>query len=178
MAKIESRENLLRKITSARHSLLLIMIFTVINMVMALLDSGSYFLFSISVPYYMTLLGMLMDYGTVGTYAITGTVIGAVILVVYLLCWLLSKKKTGWLTVAFVLMIVDTAALALFTFTLYENPAANLFDFLLHAWMLWDLFKGFTAGSKLKKLPAEAEDALDMSSFYGTVTDGSDNVDL
>ena len=178
MAKTESRENLLRKITSARHSLLLIMIFTVVNMVLTLLDAGTYFLFSLSVPYYLSALGMLMDAGAVGTFAITGTVIGIIILAVYLLCWLKSKKKTGWLTAAFVLMILDTAALALFTFTLYENPAVKLMDFLLHAWMLWDLFKGSSAGKKLKKLPAEDPEDVDLSSFYGSVTDGSDNVDL
>lgn len=177
MAKIQSKENLLRRMASARHSLLLIMIFTVVNMVMAVLDANTYFLFSLSVPYYLSALGILMDGGAVGTFAVTGLVIGAAILVVYLLCWLLSKKKQGWLTAALVLMVLDTAALALFTFTLFDNPAVNLVDFLLHGWMIWDLVKGVSAAGKLKKLPAEAEQELDLNDFQGTIPDLGENSD-
>jgi len=160
----ESRESLSRKVVSGRYSLMLILIFTVVNLAMVLLDADTYMLFSISVPYYLTMLGKGLDNGFVdgawdmnGTFTITGLVIAMVILVIYLLCWLLSKKRSGWLTAALVLIILDTAALALFTFALYDNPAVNLMDFLLHAWMIWDLARGIGAASKLKKLPKEAE---------------------
>ena len=181
MAKVESRENLLRKIGSARISMLLIMVFTVINMVMVAMNADSYFLFSISVPYYLSALGMLMDAGTMGTYTVTGLIIGAVILAVYLLCWILSRKKAGWLTAALVLMLLDTAALVLFTFALYEDPTANLMDFIFRAWILWKLFKGSSATRKLKKLPADDPAELDLADFQGSIpelSEISDDINL
>ena len=181
MAKIETKENLNRKIASARSSLLVMMIFTVVNMVMAVMDAGTYFLFSLSVPYYLTMLGMYMEGGIVGTYTVTGMVIGGAILVVFLLCWLLSKKKTGWLTVATVLMVLDSLALAVFSFALYENPAVNFMDFLFHFWILVTLSQAILAARKLKKLPAENTEDIDLSSFYGTANtlgNDSDHMDF
>lgn len=170
----ESRDSLARKAASARHSLLLFMIFTVVNIIMVMLDTGSYFLFSISVPYYLVMMGKGLDNGFIdgawdvnGTYTITGLIIAAIILVVYLLCWLLSKKRSGWLTVTLILIILDTVALALLTFALYENPATNLMDFLFHAWMIWDIARGTRSAAKLKKLPAEEE--LTQEDIYAAI---------
>ena len=56
-----SREYLENKMKSARHSLLLVLIFTVVNLVLLLADGNTYFLFSASVPYYLTAFGMGMD---------------------------------------------------------------------------------------------------------------------
>lgn len=46
-----SPEYLLKQIAGGRYSLLLILIFTVVNLVLLLVDSDRYFLFSASVPY-------------------------------------------------------------------------------------------------------------------------------
>ena len=159
-----SRENLLRSIAGGRSSLLMILIFTVVNLVFLVLDVDRYFLFSASVPYYLTMLGKGIDNGFVdgpwdvnGTYTVTGLVISVVVLALYLLCWLLSKKKSGWLTAALVLFILDTAALAVFTFTLYDNPMVNLVDFILHGWAIFELGKAVKSASRLKKMPAQME---------------------
>ena len=60
---------------------------------------NTYFLFSASVPYYLVFVGMGIENGFVdgawnvkGTLTYTGLVIALVIVAVYLLCWLLSKK--------------------------------------------------------------------------------------
>ena len=47
-----SREYLLRQVANGRYSLLLIVILTVVNLIMTILDTNTYFLFSASVPYY------------------------------------------------------------------------------------------------------------------------------
>ena len=90
--KQTSRENLMRQAASGRSSLLLVLIFSVVNIVMVLLDTNTYFLFSASVHYYLTMLGKGMDNGFVnspwdvnGTYTITALVISAIILAVFLL---------------------------------------------------------------------------------------------
>ena len=157
-----SREYLQNQFSGGRSSLLAVLIFTVVNLVMVLLDTGTQFLFSASVPYYLTFLGKAIDnnfsYGdwdVNGTFTITGLVIGVVVLVVYLLCWLLSKKRGGWLTAALVLFILDTVALLIFTVTLLEDPSANIMDFVFHGVIIWQLIMAVRANGKLKRLPPE-----------------------
>ena len=158
-----SREYLLRQVANGRYSLLLIVILTVVNLVMTILDTGRYFLFSASVPYELVSLGMAFDNGFTdgawnvrGTLTYTGLVIALVIVAVYLLCWLLSKKRAGWLTAALVLFIIDTVALVVVAFALYDNPASQLVDLLLHVWAIVELVQGVRGSKKLKALsPAE-----------------------
>ena len=158
-----SQQYLSGKLASGRHSLLLILLFTVVNLVMVLLDSGTYFLFSASVPYYLTLFfkGIDNDFAEGpwpenGTFTIIALVISGVILLLFLLCWLLSKRRCGWLTVALVLFVVDTLALAWCTFYLVGDPAGNIVDFVFHFWAIWELFTAVRCGKKLKALPPQA----------------------
>ena len=58
-----SREYLLRQVANGRYSLLLIVILTVVNLIMTILDTNTYFLFSASVPYYLVFVGMGIENG-------------------------------------------------------------------------------------------------------------------
>ena len=155
---------LMSQINGGRYSLLLILIFTVVNLLMVLLDTDRYFLFSASVPYYLTLFGKAMDNGfsdgawdVTGTYTITALVVSLVILALYFLCWLLSRKRTGWMTGALALFVLDTVALVLFSYVLYGSPMVNVMDILLHGWALWELFRAVRCNKKLKEMPIPEE---------------------
>ena len=167
MAKAQVDKNspqyLTSKVASARYSLLLILIFTAVNLVMLLLDSGYYFLFSASVPYYLTGICFVFDGGSLGTFTVIALVLSLVILGAYLLCWLLSKKKTGWFIVALVMFIVDT--LGLIGFCVLAEDFSGIVDFVFHAWVIWSLVGGISAGSKLKQLAA----AEAQSQYYTPV---------
>ena len=140
------REMLQKKYDSARSNLLLAMILTVVNIVMLLAENGYMLLFSISVPYYVAVFGYLMG-------MLEGSiVIAAVILVVYFLCWLLSKNKSGWLLAAAILFTVDTLALAAL-YVLAED-FSGILDAVIHIIVLYYLYAGVGAGKKLKLLPA------------------------
>lgn len=159
----DSREYQLQQISGGRGTLLAILVLTLINLVMVVLDQGSYFLFSASVPYYLTMISKGIDNGFAngawpenGPMTITALVISAVILAVYLLCWLLSKKRAGWLTAAMVLFLADTVALVLISFTVLDSPLSSLLDFLIHLWACWLLIRSFRAARKLKAMPEEA----------------------
>jgi hypothetical protein len=153
-----SREYLEKKVASARHSLLLVLIFTVINLVMLLVDSNSYFLFSASVPYYLTAFGLGMDMGMgtsgIGVFTTTALVISVVILVMYLVCWLLTKKRPAWYVVAAVLFALDTVVLVLVALG-FDAIADSVMDFVFHAWVIIELFQAVSANKKLKNLPPE-----------------------
>ena len=59
--QIPERARLEQRYRSARGSLLLAIIFTVINMGLLITKQFSYFLFSAYVPYFLTDLGMMMS---------------------------------------------------------------------------------------------------------------------
>lgn len=153
-------EYLLKQVAGARSSLLLLLILTVVNLVMLLSDSGRYFLFSASVPYYLTAFGMGMDLelgaAGIGTFTMIALGISAVILVLYLLCWLLSKKRPGWFVVALVAFVLDTLALLGLCLAL-DVLTESVLDLVLHAWVIWELFQAVSANSKLKKMAAQEE---------------------
>lgn len=150
-------EYLTKQVAGGRYSLLLILIFTTINLVFLLLDANRYFLFSASIPYFMTALGMGMDYNLGGTtYKYTALAISVVILVAYLACWLMGKKHAGWLIAALILFIVDTLGLVFFSFTLLENPWGSILDYLFHGWAIVELIQAVRCAGKLKKLATQA----------------------
>ena len=150
-----SREYLESKIKSARHSLLPVLIFTIVNLVLLLSDGSTYFLFSASVPYYLTAFGMGMDLELTGSvFTTTALVISAVILAAYLLCWIFSKKKVGWYVFALVLFIVDTALLVLLALS-FEMLADSIMDLVFHAWVVLELCQALSCHKKLQVLPPE-----------------------
>ena len=164
-----SRGYLEKSFNSSRSTLIGVLLFTVINLVLLVAQSERYFLFSASVPYYLTVLGMVMDSWGGSGYMITALVISAVILVVYLVAWLLSKKRRGWLTAAAVLFTIDTVALVWFSIALLENPLVNIMDLVFHVLVLWQLFQGVRAGKKLREMPDDIP--MTGARYSGTTPD-------
>ncbi len=156
-----SREYLQSKVNNGRHSLLLVIIFTVINLVLLLTGGNTYFLFSAAVPYYLTAFGMGMDLGMdtvgIGTYTITALVIGAVILAVYFVCWLLAKKKVAWYIVAVVLFVLDILCLLGICLSL-DLLSDSIMDVVFHAWVIVELIQSISCYKKLQALPPEEEE--------------------
>ena len=155
------------KYNSARMNLLLVLGMTLINIVVCCLGSDRYFLFSASIPYYLVLLGSIMtgrmpeEYYTdwpasepflgIG-FLVVMAVIAVAMLLVYLACFLLSKKnRVGWLITAAVFFGIDTLGML----WLYGISADAIFDIVFHAWVLYYLITGVINGLKFKKLPED-----------------------
>lgn len=170
-----SREFCEQQISGTRNCLIGVIIFSLLNMVMLALDTGTMFLFSASVPYYLVWFGKCMDNGTyngsgdMGSLSVTALVIGLVILGVYFLCWILSKKHRGWLIVALVLFCVDTVALLGITFGLMDNPMGNIMDMVFHALVLYILALSVRSVSKLKQMPPPVP--VSPEGYQGTTPD-------
>jgi len=160
------------KFKNSRMNLLLVVIFTTINVVLLVTQSNSYFLFSAFVPYMIADLGMLLcgkypaeyygeDIHTLGFYGDTVFVmfiaITLIVTALYLLCWLCSKSnKTGWLIFALVLFAIDTVMMLVMT----EIGVDSIIDIVFHVWVLVSLVTGIISGNKLKKLPIEPVEAI------------------
>lgn len=164
---ISERDLLLSKYHSGRHNLLLVVVFSAINLIMLLTNSGSYFLFSAYVPYFLGDLGMYqcgkypaevygedfasMEFSDI-SFLIVAVAIAAVVIGVYLLCWILAKKmKVGFIVFGLVMFAVDTA----FFLLLFGINTEMILDIVFHAWVLISLVNAIVAYNKLKKLPPE-----------------------
>ena len=139
------------KFDAARTNLLLMLVFTVVNVVMVLVDANSYFLFTATFPWLMTITGA--GFAAEGFPVLCGfcVALAGIAVVLYLLCWLLSKKHPAWLIVATVLFSLDTVMLLFFL------SADMIIDVAFHAWVLYYLIAGIVAANKLKKQPAATE---------------------
>ena len=149
----------------ARSNLLLLIAFTAINLILLTTGSGTYFLFSASVPYTFTDLAMFFCgmypaeiYEGLGmeflSPALFYVAIGfsVVLLGLYLLSYIFSKKqKVGWLIFALVLFVLDTAWMFLY----FGISGELIMDILFHGWVIVSLSLGIYAHFKLKKIPTE-----------------------
>ena len=170
---------------SARGNMLLAIIFTVVNSLLACIGGNMYFLFSITFPYAMVSEGAFWT-GLMGTpeqYAEYGyteadmmpmwflavmIVPALVALGVYLLCWIFSKKHVGWMIAATVAFVLDT----LFLIVWYGVDVTMLLDYLFHGWALFLFIRGCIAHFKLKELEREnaaAENVFVPATDQGTV---------
>ena len=161
------------KYNSARMNLLLVLGFTLINIVVCCLGSDGYFLFSASIPYYLVLMGSIMtgrmpdEYYTewpesepflgIG-YLVVMLVIALVMLLVYLACFFLSKKnRVGWLITAAVFFGIDTLGMLY----LFGFSTDSIFDTVFHVWVLYYLINGIVNCFKLKKLPEDEPEPVE-----------------
>lgn len=167
--QLSEREALTSKYQNARHNILLVVVFTLINIILLVTNSNTYFLFSAAIPYYIADLGMFLcgkypaEYyvGELAgmeflndTFLVVTLVIAAVILVLYLLSWILAKKpRVGWMIFALVFFVTDTAGMLLLT----GISSDMIVDILFHGWVIVSLISGISAYFKLKKLPEEEE---------------------
>lgn len=156
-----------QKYDRARHNLLAMILLTLLNLVLLVLETDTMFLFSASVPYILMVLGIYSEFLPLLVFC---AVIAAIAMVLYFLCWLLSKKRPGWMIVALVLFILDTVLMVAFYFPF--QGASDIFDLLIHIWVLYYLILGTKYGSKLKNWPEEPADETALPDAFPT--DGED----
>ena len=159
---LNERQVCVQRYNSARMNLLLVVAFTVINIIMVITNSDSYFLFSTAIPSFFVTMGMMLtgrlEYFPIDeanrlndSFFVTMLVIAGVITLLYLLCWLFSKNfKMGWLVCALVLFVIDTVGM----FFIYEI-SESILDIVFHAWVIISLVQGIIALNKLKAMPEE-----------------------
>ncbi len=171
------RMQLESKYNSASYNLYLLVAFTVINLIFVLTGSNTYFLFSATIPYYITFFSMyicgrlpeemyeysMSEYEFYDDSFFTVALIAAVIITaLYLLCAIFSRKhRVGWIIAATVLFAIDTVGM----FVIYGISLDMLLDYLFHAWVLYYLIAGIMAHNKLKKLPEEIEVPVTANEF-------------
>ena len=157
---------------TSRMNLLLVVIFTAINLLLLIANADTYFLFSAFIPYFITTLGMLMCgrfpaefytdelEGMVfldDSFFVVLLVIALALTLLYLLAWFKSRKqRVGWLIFALVFFSIDTLGMLLLNGISFDS----IFDILFHAWVIYYLALGIGAHNMLKKTPPAEETVL------------------
>lgn len=153
MVEKGSREYYERQVAMGRSTLLVVLCLTAANLLLLISNTNFYLLFSASVPYYLTALARGYDlaiYGSVNHgYTWAALAVSAVVLGAYLLCWFLSRNASGWLTVGAVLFVVDTICLAILCRFVFGDFTGSIMDFVMHAWVIYELFVGVRAAHRL-----------------------------
>ena len=157
--QVSPRQLALGRYRSARVDLLIVIIFTVLNIALLFGQADTMMLFSATVPYVAVVIGYAANIEAGGglEWFVTGSLIFAfVILAMYLVCWFFSKRRYGWLLAGLVLFGLDTVA----TVLLYMgNLGEGIMDILIHGIVIYYLVMGVKAGKQLKTLPEEAVEA-------------------
>ena len=137
------------RLSNARFNIIAIVALTVLNIVMSVTGGGTYFLFSASVPYYLTsYMAALTGHLPEEIYAdpangwegfeflpdelfVFAIVVSVIILLLYVLCFFFAKKHYGWLIVTALMFSIDT--LGLFgAFYLFGFDISDILDVAIH----------------------------------------------
>lgn len=147
----------LHGIAGGRASLLILTVFTAINIALLMLpgEDTATFVFSAFFPPLCVATGRFLDSElAMHTFTAIGIAAALVILALYVVCYLLSKKRAAFLTVALVLFSLDTLIL------LYVSVSAGfefsaLIELLFHAYVLFTMINAQICMAKLKQFPPE-----------------------
>ena len=139
-----------QKYNIARTNLLLMIAFTLLNIILLFAKANYMMLFSATVPYFSVVIGM--EDGS-GMLLVPSILVAAITLILYFLCWLLSKRSWVWMIVALVLFALDS--LVLVGLYVMMQEASGILDFLIHGWVLYYLIMGVKYGKQLKAQPAQ-----------------------
>ena len=140
--------------TTARANLILLVVITVLNVILMAVQSSIYFLFSASIPYFVSLFGAVMYEEGMGiTPLIVCMIIALALTLPYLLCWIFSKRNPAWMIGALVYFSLDCVAYV--ALVIWSGDFTGIIDILFHAWVMYYLIIGVRAAHQLKTLPEE-----------------------
>ena len=167
------------KFKSARGNLLAVIVFTVINLLLKIAGSSYYFLFSATGPHlvYEIAQELSQEYQS-NIFLIIGLVIACVIILLYFICWIFSKRVRSFMLVAFILFSID---ILLYTWLLLDGfDTSFIIDIAFRGWVFYYLINGVIAFAKLKNVSADEFNALTQAnnvvpaSAFSTVDEVSD----
>ncbi len=144
-----------QKYDIARKNLLSVVVFTTINVILLLLNSSMYMLFSAAIPYYFPAIATVIDNELLSGHTLTiiAYAVSLASILFYLLCWQFSRERRGWMIAALVVFILDF--LVLIAFMLLSSPADFLLDIAFHIWVVWYLISGVRNSKKLLRAVQE-----------------------
>jgi len=155
ISEVPEREKLEKKFSTSRNNLLAVIVFTVVNIVLALFDAGIAFLFSAMIP--TTIIEIALYLSEPGS-VLFGIAVFIVFLILasYTVCYFASKKIKAFILVALIFFAGDVVFL-LWLLVQEELNFALILQAAFHVWVTYYLLLGVKSWARLKKLgPEEA----------------------
>ena len=183
---MSSAQMFANKYNQGRFNLLWVTLFTVINIIVLITNGGTKFLFSAAIPgflieFSMIVCGMYPDefyksnepFEFVDVSLFYGAVaVSILICVFYLLCFLFSKKKVGWIIGALIIFSIDTVLMFL-----VSDVTAIIADIVFHAWVIASFSMAIYNHKKFKEASAmEMESAVSYDATAENVETVEENV--
>lgn len=152
---MESRRELSKvkyrhQIAAGRVILLTVTALTLVNMILLLCRVEYHFWLSAAVPYYVNWLCVKL--GASGFWSVMAALLAIGLTGVFAYCWLHSHQRRIFLSAAMFAYGVDTLLLAIFTFTLLDNPASCYFEIVTHLGVLYLLLTADQAAAALQRM--------------------------
>ncbi|MBQ4122013.1 MAG: hypothetical protein IJD35_08360 [Clostridia bacterium] len=174
---IKTKEMYQRDLTMSRMNLLLSVIFTVVNLVMVMISISTSFLFSASIPHYLSLFfavncGLFDDSYYQSFYGddwknelvfFDPSIFWAVfafsvaIIIGLFLLWFFSKKHKVCSMITLSFYIVDTLFLVAFSFFVGAGGIDLILQLLFHAWIVYYAVLSVRAWKGIGTAPTAAE---------------------
>ena len=151
------------KFKRSRDNLLLMIIFTIVNLLLIYFNSDFYLLFSATIP----TIGLAVGIELGNAFLWIGAIFAIVLVGFYLGCWAFSKKIRILILLAFIFFTIDTALLIVLML-IVEFDVMMLIDLAFHIWILYYLYHGAMAWSKIRDI-SEEEFALALANI--TITE-------
>ena len=155
MAKQSSRQRLEQQVKVARWVFFLAIPFTILNLLMILGNFGGFFLYSVSIPHYLTLICSVWDRSELGrlglrTWASAAVSLG--LMVLYLVCWLKSREKRSWMKAGLGLAVLDLVIFLQASLFLFGHPQLDILNLAFHLLAVVEMFQGVRSFRKLEEL--------------------------
>ena len=148
---MQKRMLLERKFEIARRNLLSVVIFSAINVLLVLANTNLSFLFSATFPLFVAGFGQAWTQESgEPVFLLVAAAISIVVIGLYLLFYLLTKKRKGAIIGALVLFSLDTLFLVLLVLPGFDFSV--LINVAFHIWIMYYLITGTRAWSGLKNL--------------------------
>lgn len=152
-------EKRIKNLNVSRYNILVVIALTTVNIILLLVGSDSYFLFSAAVPYYI--VGIAQAISPIATAL--AAIFSVAVLAAYFLCFIFGKKHLGWLIAALALFAVDTVFYLYLLLFLYlpnfsEEILINiLIEPVMHFYALYYFIAAVIAAWRIKSAPTSAE---------------------
>ncbi|MBQ7408312.1 MAG: hypothetical protein IJW13_03465 [Clostridia bacterium] len=162
---------------NARMALLAVVIFSLVNTLM-IFFADIYFLFSSYFTQYVNYLGyeIYLESGEISVIIVT-FLIAAITVVPYLLCYIFSKKKVGWLIAGLVLFAIDTLILlGDFIALISMGDLSGIMDVVIHVYLLISIIVG-VAGYYKNKDAMQEQQTINNDSVASETVDGKSEQD-
>jgi len=164
---MDQKLKLNRTINLARSNLIAMTVLTVVNIAAYFFGGDFGFPFSAFFPYAAVIFGDIFATELLDPMLLYwGMALAAIVLILFLTGYFLSKKRHGWLMFVSILYVLDLLFMTFIYFPDFDFSA--LLDYVFHFWVLYYLIMGVIAARKLKNLPEEP--ALDViKTDYNTI---------